>query len=85
MDVCLTPPLYVKAIKGKKTDKNNSKWIADLYKFDLVKCSFISPKDFRQLWELERYRFKLFCMKSSEEPHPKLYDRFQCWHCQCAF
>ncbi len=67
MDVCLTPPLYVKAIKGKKTDKNNSKWIADLYKFDLVKCSFISPKDFRQLWELERYRFKLFCMKSSEK------------------
>ena len=42
-------------------------WIADLYKFDLVRCSFIPPKDFRQLRELARYRFKLVCMKSSEK------------------
>ena len=47
IDVCLTHPKYVKAIKGKKTDKKDSKWIADLYKFDLVRCSFIPPKDFR--------------------------------------
>ncbi len=66
IDVCLTHPKYVKAIKGKKTDKKDSKWIADLYKFDLVRCSFIPPKDFRQLSELARYRFKLVCMKSSE-------------------
>ena len=32
IDVCLTHPKYVKAIKGKKTDKKDSKWIADLYK-----------------------------------------------------
>ena len=38
MDVRLTHPKYVKAIKGKKTDKKDSKWIADLYKFDLVRC-----------------------------------------------
>jgi len=57
----------VKAIKGKKTDKKDSKWIADLYKFYLVICSFIPPKDFRQLRELARYRFKLVCMKSSEK------------------
>ena len=67
IDVCLTHPKYVKAIKGKKTDKKDSKWIADLYKFDLVRCSFIPPKDFRQLWELSRYRFKLVCMKFSEK------------------
>ena len=67
MVVCLTHPKYVKAIKGKKTDKKDSKWIADLYKFDLVRCSFIPPKDFRQLRELARYRFKLVCMKSSEK------------------
>ncbi len=64
--VCLTHPKYVKAIKGKKTDKKDSKWIADLYKFDLVRCSFIPPKDFRQLREIARYRFKLVCMKASE-------------------
>lgn len=67
IDVCLTHPKYVKAIKGKKNDKKDSKWIADLYKFDLVRCSFIPPKDFRQLRELARYRFKLVCMKSSEK------------------
>ena len=67
IDVCLTHPKYVKAIKGKKTDKKDSKWIADLYKFDLVRCSFIHPKDFRGLRELARYRFKLVCMKSSEK------------------
>ena len=66
IDVCLTHPKYVKAIKGKKTDKKDSKWIAALYKFDLVRSSFIPPKDFRQLRELSRYRFKLVCMKSSE-------------------
>ena len=67
IEVCLTHPKYVKAIKGKKTDKKDSKWIADLYKFDLVRCSFIPPKDFRQLREIARYRFKLVCMKSSEK------------------
>ena len=67
IEVCLTHPKYVKAIKGKKTDKKDSKWIADLYKFDLVRCSFIPPKEFRQLREIARYRFKPVCMKSSEK------------------
>ncbi len=66
IDVCSLHPKYVKAIKGKNRQKD-SKWIADLYKFDLVRCSFIPPKDFRQLRELARYRFKLVCMKSSEK------------------
>ena len=66
IDVCLTHPKYVKAIKGKKTDKKDSKWIADLYKFDLVRNSFIPPKDIRELREINRYRFKLVCMKSSD-------------------
>ena len=67
IDVCLTHPKYVRAIKGKKTDKKDSKWIADLYKFDLVKNSFIPPKDIRELREISRYRYKLVCMKSSEK------------------
>lgn len=67
IDVCLTHPKYVKAIKGKKTDMKDSKWIADLYKFDLVRNSFIPPRDIRELREISRYRFKLVCMKSSEK------------------
>jgi transposase len=64
--VLLTHPKYVRAIKGKKTDKKDSKWIADLFKFDMVRSSFIPPKDIRALRELSRYRYKLVCMRSSE-------------------
>jgi len=67
INVCLTHPKYVRAIKGKKTDKKDSKWIADLYKHDLVRNSFIPPKDIRELREISRYRYKLVCMKSSEK------------------
>lgn len=66
MHVVLTHPKYIKAIKGKKTDKKDSKWIADLFKFDLVRNSFIPPKEIRDLREISRYRFKLICMRSSE-------------------
>lgn len=65
--VLLTHPKYVRAIKGKKTDKKDSKWIADLFKFDMVRSSFIPPKDIRALREIARYRFKLVSMRSSEK------------------
>ncbi len=64
--VVLTHPKYVKAIKGKKTDKKDSKWIADLFKFDMIRSSFIPPKSIRDLREISRYRYKLVCMRSSE-------------------
>lgn len=65
--VCLTHPKYVKAIKGKKTDKKDSKWIADLFKHDLVPCSFIPPKEIRELRDICRYRYKLVCNRTSEK------------------
>lgn len=64
--VCVVHPKYTKAIKGKKTDKKDSKWIADLFRHDLIKSSFIPPKEIRQLRELSRYRIKLIGMRSSE-------------------
>lgn len=64
--IYLTHPKYVKAIKGKKTDKKDSKWICDLFKHDLIKFSFIPPKEIRALREIARYRFKLVNMRSSE-------------------
>ena len=66
MNICLTHPKYVKAIKGKKTDKRDSKWIWDLYKCDLVKHSFIPKKEIREMREIARYRCKLVYMRSSE-------------------
>lgn len=56
MHVVLTHPKYVKAIKGKKTDKRDAKWIANLFRFDIVKASFIPPADIRALRELSYMR-----------------------------
>ena len=64
--VSVVHPKYTKAIKGKKTDKKDPKWIADLFKHDLLKFSFIPPKEIRELRELSRYRIKLIAMRSSE-------------------
>lgn len=66
INIHLTHPKYVKAIKGKKTDKKDSKWICDLFKHDLIKFSFIPPKAIRELREISRYRYKLVCMRSAE-------------------
>jgi len=57
--IVLAHPKYVKAIRGKKTDKKDAKWIADIFKHDLVSGSFIPPADIRQLRDLMRYHFKL--------------------------
>ena len=58
-NVVVSHPKFVKAIKGKKTDKKDAKWIADLFKHDLVRGSFIPPEDIRQLRDLCRYWVKL--------------------------
>ena len=65
--IVLAHPKYVKAIRGKKTDKKDAKWIADLFKHDLVAGSFMPPADIRQLRDLMRYRSKLTNFKSSEK------------------
>ena len=65
--IVLAHPKYVKAIRGKKTDKKDAKWIADLFKHDLVTGSFIPPADIREMRDLMRYRFKLICLMSSEK------------------
>ena len=60
-NIVLAHPKYVKAIHGKKTDKRDAKWIADIFKHDLVTGSFIPPADIRQLpirisiWKLTNF------------------------------
>ena len=67
LKVTLAHPKYLKAIRGKKTDKKDAKWIADLFKHDLVAGSFMPPHDIRQLRDLMRYRTKLINQRSSEK------------------
>jgi transposase len=58
-NVVLAHPKYVKSIRGKKTDKRDARWIADIFKHDLVLPSFIPPFEIRQLRDLTRYKTKL--------------------------
>lgn len=67
----ISHPKYVRTILGKKTDKKDSKWIADIFKHGLVEPSFMPPKDIRELRDLMRYRFKLVNIRSGEK------NRFQ--------
>ena len=65
--IALAHPKYVKAIRGKKTDKKDAKWIADIFKYDLVSGSYIPPADIRQLRDLVRYRWKLTNFTTGEK------------------
>jgi transposase len=66
-NIVLAHPKYLKAIKGKKTDKRDAKWIADIFKHDLLNGSFIPPADIRQLRDLVRYRVKLTSYTTGEK------------------
>lgn len=65
--IVLAHPKYVKAIRGKKTDKKDAKWIADIFKHNLVSGSFIPPADIRQLRDLVRYHWKLTNFTTGEK------------------
>ena len=66
-NVVIAHPKYVKAIRGKKTDKKDARWIADLFKHGLVVSSFIPKLCIRQLRDLCRYYCKLTNLSSSEK------------------
>jgi transposase len=66
-NLTIAHPKYVKAIRGKKTDKKDAKWIADIFKHDLVSGSFIPPADIRQLRDLTRYYRKLVGVNTGEK------------------
>ena len=66
-NLVLAHPKYTRAIKGKKTDKRDAKWIADVFKHDMINGSFIPPADIRQLRDLVRYRFKLTSYTTGEK------------------
>ena len=70
-NVVVANPKWVKAIKGEKDDNKDAKWIADLFKFGIVRSCYIPEKDIRILREFTRYQYKLVNIRSSEK------NRFQ--------
>lgn len=67
----ITHPKYVRSLPGKKTDKKDAIWIADIFKHGLVEPSFMPPEDIRKLRDLMRYRNKLVYNRTGEK------NRFQ--------
>lgn len=63
----ITHPKYVRTILGKKTDKKDSIWIADIFKHGLVELSFIPQKILDNFLILMRYRNKLVYNRTGEK------------------
>ena len=57
---------HVKQVPGRKTDINDSCWLASLARYGLLKASFIPEQELRNLRLLTRYRIKLNGMIASE-------------------
>jgi transposase len=54
--IIVANPQHVKAIAGRKTDKKDSQWLAELARVGLVHNSFVPAQDMRDLRELVRHR-----------------------------
>ncbi|MFC4767010.1 IS110 family transposase [Effusibacillus consociatus] len=57
---------HIKNIKGRKTDIKDAQWIAELHRCDLIRSSFIPPREIRELRDFTRYRKKLKGYQSAE-------------------
>lgn len=58
---------HVKQVPGRKTDVQDSEWLAELARCGLLRSSFIPPRDLRELRLLTRYRRKLTGMLAAEK------------------
>ncbi len=54
LQLLLANPFQVKALPGKKTDKRDSHWLAELLAHGLVAGSFVPPEQTRALRDLTR-------------------------------
>ena len=54
--VILVNPKHMKNVPGRKTDISDSRWLAGLLRYGLLKAAFIPPKYQRQWRDLTRMR-----------------------------
>ncbi len=57
---------HIKRVPGRKTDVQDSEWIADLLQHGLLQASFVPERPERELRELTRYRSSLVRERSAE-------------------
>jgi transposase len=66
LKVILANAEQVKALRGKKTDPKDARWLASLLRHGLIEPSFIPPRDIRELRDLTRRRRTLMQQGASE-------------------
>lgn len=58
-DITVAQAAHVKNVPGRKTDMNDSHWLAQLHRFGLVRASFIPEGIFQRMRLLSRHRTNL--------------------------
>jgi transposase len=59
LKVVLANSQQVRNLRGHKTDRNDSRWLAHLLRHDMIRPSFIPPREIRELRDLTRRRKQL--------------------------
>jgi len=67
LNVYVVNARHAKNLPGRKTDVQDSKWLATLARFGLLSPSFIPPEDLRELRLITRRRMKLQGILSAEK------------------
>ena len=64
IEVQLLHAQHVKQLRGRKTDVDDSRWLARVCQFGLGRPSFVPSQQFRDLRALSRYRRKLVARRA---------------------
>jgi transposase len=67
----LANPQRMKAVPGRKTDKKDARWSADLFEHDLIAPSFVPTQQMRHLRDLTRTRTKVI------QDHTRVVNRIE--------
>jgi len=59
IDITVGQAAHVKNVPGRKTDMNDSHWLAELHRFGLIRPSFIPEDKFQRMRLLSRHRTNL--------------------------
>ena len=70
-EVLVCNAYHVKQIRGRKTDRKDCEWLAQLLQYGLLRGSFVPPRPLRELRDLTRMRSSL------AEDHTKVVNRIQ--------
>jgi transposase len=80
-EVAVINPAHAKALKGHKTDAGDCARVAELSGCGLLRGSYISPAELREVRDLTRYRMLCRCRHSIRYAEARIMpsSRVRCW------